>query len=174
MEISGYRLLRSDPDLRQLQDSLRHQTLHYLAQMNRLPLLSSLRLAGFAALHEEDLVAFLAKHATSLRKVELNHISITQGSLAPVLARLTDGEFIHLESIHLEAIWEHGELVLFTGEREREFTQLSGVRGGRNILRQWGLGVKDEIHYEVYRGKAVGKPSEHEWYVRRKLEFGGR
>lgn len=145
LRLSGYCLIGNNSDLIHRQRTMRAQYVHHLSRMRALPHLHNLRLAGLPV-KDNDLVAFLANHRTSLKTVELNSISIDQGSFRPVFSCMTGGN-MNLEMIHLEDLRESNQLVQFSGDREQGCTTINGDYFGRNVTRRWAGDTKKEILY---------------------------
>lgn len=140
LEICGWRIIPVNSWLRETHQEMRRRHVYYLAQMSPLTRLRRVRLGGLSA-RSEDLATFFNNHKTSLRDVELTSISIREGSYGPTFACLS-GLNGGLETLHLDDLWENHRLVHFVGDREQEYTKISGPSHGRNVVRRWGPDVK--------------------------------
>ncbi|KAF2167030.1 hypothetical protein M409DRAFT_54245 [Zasmidium cellare ATCC 36951] len=169
LELSAYALERSDSELEDLQETMRRRYMDNLANhMMPLVQLRKLRIGGLSA-SQEDLLAFLRNHSSSLRGLELSSISIDRGSFAPVMLCIRD---MNLESIQLEDLWENGDLVLLNDEMESEYTKIGGDYLGQNVINITGADTSNKIAYSPYRGPAVGSPKVRRWQQRKKMDFG--
>ncbi|KAK4501476.1 hypothetical protein PRZ48_007285 [Zasmidium cellare] len=171
LDLSGYHFPTSSTELINASRTMRAQYIHYLSRMVPLPRLRRFRLAGLN-FNVRELVTFLQNHGTTLREVELNNVSINQESFEPILSCLS-GSQMDLEIIRLEDLWQSGELIQFGGQREQEFTKISGDYAGRNVIRIWGEDTKKKISYYPYVGRSIGSGRVWRWNQRRRLEFGG-
>lgn len=162
----------SSEEAGKLQVTMQYQYMHCLAQMEPLSHLNHLSLGGFH-IAGSDIATFIKRHIGSLRSVELREIFIHDDVFRLLLTTLSQGtlERIHLEDIHLkyEGEWE---LVHFSGEREQEFTRISGDYLGRNVIERWGEGTKQLIECTPYLGRSVGSGKVSRWIKRRREEFG--
>lgn len=145
-----------------LQWRSRHQYMHELALSADFRKLRKLRLGGLSV-HIADLVAFLRKHAGSLRELDLINIEVSDDSFK-VLSAFFASESHRLLKYRLEDLQEAYHILIYDPSQESASTHLSGdLEGpfqgfrianelrGLTIIERFGEDVRGNVEYVLHR-----------------------
>lgn len=133
--------------------------------------LRKLRFGGLSV-HIADLVAFLRKHAGSLRELDLINIEVSDDSFKVLFAFFAPGSH-RLHRYRLEDLQEACDILIYDPSQESASTHLSSdLEGpfqgfqitsdmrGLNVIERFGEDLKKEVEYVLHRWTAAIKWSK--------------
>jgi hypothetical protein len=176
LRISHYVIPNRVDSVREVAQKSIPRQIFELAKTVHHPRLRSLSLGGLKA-DCRDLLIYLGKHRTTLESLELRESSISKGTglINEIMELLQD--FPRLQTIAFDSVHSDGSLCLYSGERERPNTRISGWYLGQSAIHRTGDDVRKLLEYWHRRGPRVpviDNPMTRDHQNTYRLEFGRR
>ncbi|KAF7117606.1 hypothetical protein CNMCM5793_006698 [Aspergillus hiratsukae] len=161
-----------------------------IAALDTLPQLEDCSLRG-VSLTEDDLLAFLRRLSSSLRRLEMETITMTSGTFGSIFKLLTAtstsistsaganapdaAPFLNLQYLYLDTLRVGRDLVFFTGVGEPRYPthNWKPAHGGNTLSRQGEEDIKRPISYnEPTNLGPVGSPFYQQWLQNQRRNYG--
>ncbi|GIC86289.1 F-box domain protein [Aspergillus udagawae] len=161
-----------------------------VAALDTLPQLEGCGLRGLS-LTEDDLLAFLRRLSSSLRRFEMETITMTSGTFGSIFELLTAtstsistsagadaadaAPFPNLQYLYLDTLRVGRDLVFFTGVGKLRYpiNHWNPAHGGNTLSRQGKEDIKTPIEYHGPTNSApVGSPFVQQWLQDQRMKYG--
>ncbi|KAI3333008.1 hypothetical protein F4824DRAFT_275711 [Ustulina deusta] len=142
-----------------------------IAALDTLPPIEECSLCG-VFIRESDLLAFLKRISSSLRRFSMKTVTMTTGSFRAAFDYIAS-DISNLEYLYFDELMIGRDLVHFTGFGEPRFRTWDGAHGG-NTLRREGKEVQQPIPYHLPTGAPlpVSSPERQIWLRDQRRDYG--